>query len=138
MKKLMKSIICVILVVLAVWFVASWIDIVADNTQPNPQHSKYNMFVLMTSGKEEEEEIEIDEEWNNLMNDNTRLASAIIDNINDDVLTIITAEDDREWVVEVVDGDSFSEDDYLCVFFNTMGTDNVEDDEIMKLYVERW
>lgn len=131
----MKSTICAIFVLLAIWSVFSWVDIVADNTQPNPQHSKYNLFVLMASDKEKPE---MDEEWDNLMTDHTRLASAIIDNIDGDVLTIITAEDDREWVVEVVDGDSFSEDDYLCVFFNTIGTENVEDDEIMKLYVEKW
>ncbi len=26
----------------------SWCDIVADNCEPNPQHSEYNLFVLMT------------------------------------------------------------------------------------------
>ena len=30
------------------WTVLSWADIVADNCEPNPQHSEYNMFVLMT------------------------------------------------------------------------------------------
>lgn len=30
------------------WAVLSWTDIVADNCEPNPQHSEYNLFVLMT------------------------------------------------------------------------------------------
>lgn len=30
------------------WAVLSCADIVADNCEPNPQHSEYNMFVLMT------------------------------------------------------------------------------------------
>lgn len=30
------------------WAVLSWADIVADNCEPNPQHSEYNLFVLMT------------------------------------------------------------------------------------------
>lgn len=33
---------------LLLWAVLSWADIVADNCEPNPQHSEYNMFVLMT------------------------------------------------------------------------------------------
>ena len=30
------------------WAVLSWANIVADNCEPNPQHSEYNLFVLMT------------------------------------------------------------------------------------------
>ena len=30
------------------WAVLSWADTVADNCEPNPQHSEYNLFVLMT------------------------------------------------------------------------------------------
>ena len=30
------------------WAILSWADIVADNCEPNPQHSEYNIFVLMT------------------------------------------------------------------------------------------
>ena len=30
------------------WAFASWCDIVADNTNPNPVHSEYNLFVMMT------------------------------------------------------------------------------------------
>lgn len=34
--------------VLLLWILVSWADIVADNSRSNPQHSEYNMFVLMT------------------------------------------------------------------------------------------
>lgn len=35
-------------VALLLWAIISWADIVADNCEPNPQHSEYNLFVLMT------------------------------------------------------------------------------------------
>lgn len=31
---------------LILWFVASWFDIIADNTKPNPQHYDWNFFVV--------------------------------------------------------------------------------------------
>ena len=33
---------------LILWIVLSWFDVIADNHTMNPQHSQYNMFVLMT------------------------------------------------------------------------------------------
>jgi hypothetical protein len=30
------------------WAIGSYIDIVVDNHTPNPQHSEYNLFVMMT------------------------------------------------------------------------------------------
>lgn len=35
-----------------VWFVASWVDVIADNTSPNPVHSEYNLFVMMVESAE--------------------------------------------------------------------------------------
>ena len=35
------------------WGVASWIDIVADNTEPHPTHSEYNLFVMLVESAEE-------------------------------------------------------------------------------------
>ena len=37
-----------LMAVLLIWMLVSWADIVADNSYPNPQHSEYNLFVLMT------------------------------------------------------------------------------------------
>ena len=47
MKKLFTTFISVLCVLFLLWFTASWIDIVADNCEPNPVHSEYNLFVLM-------------------------------------------------------------------------------------------
>lgn len=42
--KIAKYVICGLSLALMVWVFASWCDIVADNTQPNPVHSDYNFF----------------------------------------------------------------------------------------------
>lgn len=50
MKKIGKAIeiaVCTVSIAILFWVFASWVDIIADNTQPNPQHSEYNMFVMM-------------------------------------------------------------------------------------------
>ena len=39
---------CGLCAALLFWAIISWGDIVADNCEPNPQHSEYNLFVLMT------------------------------------------------------------------------------------------
>lgn len=54
MKKVIKVAAMLIFVGFIAWFILSWVDIVADNTQPNPHHSKYNMFVVFFSDKEDE------------------------------------------------------------------------------------
>lgn len=135
--KIVKGIVYAVSIALAIWFVASWADIVADNCEPNPVHSKYNMFVLMTKQKEEPVE-NMDGQCGSPLTDRTRLATAIINAIDDNTLTLTTVEDGEQWIVEVGYGESFSIDDYLCVFFDTMETENIYDDEIVKLWVERW
>lgn len=37
---------CILSVLFGAWAISSYIDIVADNHSPNPQHSDYNMFVM--------------------------------------------------------------------------------------------
>jgi len=49
MKKVILAIVLVAITLYAAWFAASWIDIVADNDSANPQHSEYNLFVLMAN-----------------------------------------------------------------------------------------
>lgn len=39
---------CGLCAAVLLWAVLSWADIVTDNCEPNPQHSEYNLFVLMT------------------------------------------------------------------------------------------
>lgn len=117
----------------------SWLDIVWDNCEPNPDHSPYNVFVLMTQQEEKTEEpTAIEGTRGSPLTDQTRLATAIITNIDDNTLTLVTLEDGEEWTVEVGYGENFSTDDYLCVFFDTMGTDSIYDDEVAKLWKEVW
>ena len=44
--KAIVTIICAINILFCAWAFASWCDIVADNCEPNPQHSEYNLFVM--------------------------------------------------------------------------------------------
>lgn len=136
MRKALKVVLGVCYAVVIIWFIASWVDIVADNSEPNPQHSEYNAFVLMT--KQEEEPAEVDGMCGSPLTDRTRLATAVITRIDGNTLTLVTLEDGEEWTVEVGYGENFSTDDYLCVFFDNMGTESIYDDEIVKLWKEVW
>jgi len=48
MMKWLGRLWCLVNVLFMLWLVASWVDIVADNTMPNPVHSEYNAFVMLT------------------------------------------------------------------------------------------
>jgi hypothetical protein len=47
MAKILRNICCLISVLLIIWFVMSWMDIVADNCFPNPVHHPWNMFMML-------------------------------------------------------------------------------------------
>lgn len=51
MLKAFKAIGCGLCIVFMAWLLLSWVDIVADNSMPNPHHSEYNAFVLMTKDR---------------------------------------------------------------------------------------
>lgn len=48
MMKWLSKLWCLVSVLFMLWLVASWVDIIADNTMPNPVHSEYNAFVMLT------------------------------------------------------------------------------------------
>lgn len=48
MKKIAMAVMTVVSVLVLLWVAASWVDIVADNCEPNPTHSEYNFFVKAT------------------------------------------------------------------------------------------
>lgn len=52
-NKIIVTIICAINILFCAWAFASWCDVIADNCNPNPTHSKYNMFVMMVENFEE-------------------------------------------------------------------------------------
>ena len=43
----MKKIIVIISLIIWAWGIFSWVDIISDNNEPNPQHSDLNIFVLL-------------------------------------------------------------------------------------------
>lgn len=132
MKKIFKAALLGICVAFLAWLFLSWLDIVADNNDPNPHHNPYNAFVLMT--KQEKQSGACGDP----ITDRTRIETAIPVSIDGNVLTLVTLEDGEEWTVEIGDSANFSMDDYLCVFFDDMGTEQFEDDVIVKLWKEVW
>lgn len=131
MRKVAKVTLYSVCLAVLLWFVLSWLDIAWDNCEPNPHNSPYNVFVLMTQQEEKTEEpTAIEGTCGSPLTDQTRLATAVITNIDGNTLTLVTLEDGEEWTVEVGYGENFSTDDYLCVFFDNMGTDSIYDDEV--------
>lgn len=51
--KMISALMYTVSILLVVWFVWSWADVIADNGQPNPIHSEYNLFVMMVNSAEE-------------------------------------------------------------------------------------
>ena len=52
MMKWLGRVVVALSVVFMLWLFASWVDIIADNTSPNPVHSEYNAFVMMVESAE--------------------------------------------------------------------------------------
>ena len=53
LSKMIKAVMCTVSIMLVMWLVWSWVDVVADNGHPNPIHSEYNLFVMMVNSAEE-------------------------------------------------------------------------------------
>jgi hypothetical protein len=51
--KMISALMYTVSILLVVWFVWSWVDVIADNGHPNPIHSEYNLFVMMVNSAEE-------------------------------------------------------------------------------------
>lgn len=77
MRKVAKVTLYSVCLAVLLWFFLSWLDIVADNCEPNPHHSPYNVFVLMTQQEEKTEEpTAIEGTCGSPLTDQTRLATA--------------------------------------------------------------
>ena len=50
-KKLIPVILKAAIVAALAWFILSWVDIVSDNNSAAPEHSAYNIFVMMEGVK---------------------------------------------------------------------------------------
>lgn len=75
----------------------------------------------------------------NPVNAFTRVACGWVTDINEATNTIeLTDEDGEVWTTEVGYTSEFDLNGYYCIFFDTMGTDTIYDDEIAKLWKEVW
>ena len=48
MKKFISTLISVVLILVTVWFVGSFAEVIAKNTNENPQYSEINFFCVLT------------------------------------------------------------------------------------------
>lgn len=73
----------------------------------------------------------------NPITEQTRIECGCVLAIDGDELTI-EDETGNIWKVEIGNPSEFSMDYYYCIFFDTMGTNDIKDDEIVKLWREVW
>ena len=118
MKKVFENGFYGFVFILAFWLILSWVDIVADNSKPNPSHSPYNAFVL--TSKAEEAPIPVA---------SSEISYATIFEISDKIITFETM-DGNLWEVEVDDLSEYDVNRYYGLVF--AGSD------IIKIFKEVW
>lgn len=133
MTKIIKNILVAASILLIIWAGLSWADIVTDNCDPNPVHSKYNLFVLLFS---EDEPTPTEGQCGDPLSV-LRVDMASIEERSDTGVIFLT-DDGNTWYTEPEDMEDFSTDGYYVVMFDTMGTDTIDDDQILKVFREIW
>lgn len=113
MKKIKYLIIAIILLFIA-WTIISYIDIISDNCHPNPKHSKYNLFTIVT----------------NNYNDDTYKDIGIIENRTESGVIIKTS-DGATWFFEA-EKNNFITGERCIITFNKSDSKKI-DDEIIKV-----
>ena len=101
----MKKVISFLMVGIMAWMFASWVDVVADNLDENPKHSKYNFFCML-----------VQEEYQ--MEGQIIECGAVLD------------ADGNVWEVDT-EGMNYGEE--LTLTMNNKGTPQIEDDEVVGL-----
>lgn len=92
--------------------------------------------VTMSEAKEEREETG---KCGNPVNAYTRVVCAEVVSVNEgDNIVQLLDEDGETWIVEIGYAPEFDPNGYYCIFFDTMGTDDIYDDEVVKLWKEVW
>ena len=90
MRKVAKVALCSVCLTVLLWFFLSWLDIVWDNCEPNPHHSPYNVFVLITQQEEKTEEpTAVKGTCGSPLTDQTRLATAVIPTLTATLLLLL-------------------------------------------------
>ena len=120
MKNIVKAIVCVAMALLMVWGVWSWHDVVSSNAPTsNKELSKYNFFVLLTKSEEVESE---------------RKDYAYIEGTTDASVLFCTT-DGELWELRVAEPADWNIDEDYVITFNTMETEEKEDDRIVAVSV---
>lgn len=92
--------------------------------------------VTMSETKEGREEAG---KCGNPVNAYTRVVCAEVVSVNEgDNIVQLLDEDGETWIVEIGYAPEFDPNGYYCIFFDTMGTDDIYDDEVVKLWKEVW
>ena len=120
MKNIVKVITCVVMVGLMVWGVWSWHDVVISNAPTsNKELSKYNFFVLLTKSEEVESE---------------RKSYAYIESTTDASVLFCTT-DGELWELRVAEPADWNISEDYVITFDTMETEEKEDDRIVAVSV---
>ena len=48
MKKFISKLVSVVLILVTVWFLGSFVEVISKNTTSNPQYSQANLFCILT------------------------------------------------------------------------------------------
>ena len=129
MKQKIKNIFNVTMIitflVLMVWFMASFADIIADNNKPNPTHHKYNAFVLLTNAFDNEDTASC----GNPLDGTTHIAFGSVYAICEDSIIFIT-DDGNLYEAFVGEPQEYDTNGYYCLFF--------QGEQIFKTWKEVW
>ena len=120
MKNIVKAMACVVMVGLMGWGVGSWHDVVSSNAPTsNRELSKYNCFALLTKSEEVESE---------------RKSYAYIESTTDASVLFCTT-DGELWELRVAEPADWNISEDYVITFDTMETEEKEDDRIVAVSV---
>ena len=113
MKKVITAIAMTLATLMLIYFVASWIDIVADNDSQNPKHHKYNLFVVAAEMAHEKYEV----------------AAEVTEYNADTNCAVLVDTNGEAWVYE----GELAEGQQVTIKFDDNGTKDIYDDEIIEI-----
>lgn len=128
MTKIFKNLLLCLCMVFIAWAIVSWVDIVADNCQPNPVHNPYNLFVLLFDEDEPEAEPEMDGQCGDPLSVFDVTTGYIQQ--KDDSKVWFVAENGNTYVTEVGNVENFAPEGYYTLM--------LDGDQVVKAFVEVW
>ena len=93
------------IIVMMMWMMFSWIDIVSDNTSEEPRHSQYNFFCMMFEREYE-------------------MCGVVAD------AGLVVDENGEGWEADTSD---YNYGDEVFILFNDRGTPQIDDDVVIEL-----